>query len=44
MWYARRRRQMHTEFVGGYLREEAGLIVKKIIICPRSNLILKTRF
>jgi hypothetical protein len=35
---------MHAEFSGGYLREEAGLIVKKIIICLRCNLLLKTRF
>ena len=43
-WNVRGRRQMHTEFGGGYLREEAGLTVKKIIICPRCNLLLKTRF
>jgi len=29
---------MHTEFSGGDLREEAGLIVKKIVTCKKAQL------
>jgi hypothetical protein len=35
---------MHTEIGVGDLREEARLIVKKILTCLRFNLLLKLRF